>query len=93
MTYYSVVHASMSCVCEIPLFPITYSRFYKALHNFLFLNENVISPLKYISDYFSDLGNFILLRNICGTAIKPKLGYFMKVNGRICSDRKQSLLK
>lgn len=76
MTYYSVVHASMSYVCEIPLFPITYSRFYKALHNFLFLNENVISPLKCISDYFSDLGNFILLRNICGIAVKPKLGLF-----------------
>lgn len=76
MTYYSVVHASMACVREIPLFPITCSWFYKAPHNFLFLNENVISPLKCISDYFSDLGNFILLRDICSTAVKPKLGLF-----------------
>lgn len=64
------------CVYAMSLFPITCSWFYKALHNFLFLNENVISPLKYISDYFSDLGSFILLRNICGTAIKPNLGLF-----------------
>lgn len=44
MASYFVVHASLFCQCLIPLFPITCGSFYKALHNFLFLNENVISP-------------------------------------------------
>lgn len=74
MAYYPLVQAIVFCQSVIPLFPITCGSFYKALHNFLFLNENVISPFEGILITFQTMAILFYLETFLffNTAIKPK---------------------
>ena len=64
MAYYSSVYMSVVYQSVIPLFPITCGSFYKALNNFLFLNENVISPFEGILISFQTMAILLYLENI-----------------------------